>query len=108
MTDAERTEPSAETPLETVERLSALARIQIPDDRKAALAAEFESVIAYIGQLDELTLSQESTPSVPTLHNVFREDADPNETGAWTEVIVKAFPASSGNALSVKKIISHD
>ncbi|HWU24519.1 MAG TPA: Asp-tRNA(Asn)/Glu-tRNA(Gln) amidotransferase subunit GatC [Candidatus Paceibacterota bacterium] len=108
MTEAEKKDSSAETPLETVERLSALARIQIPDDRKAALAAEFESIIAYIGQLDELTLSREGAPSVPALHNVFREDADPNETGAWTETIVRAFPAASGNALSVKKIISHD
>lgn len=104
MSDPERNE----TPVETVERLAALARIQISDDRKAALAAEFESIIAYIGQLDELTLSREGAPAAPALHNVFREDANPNETGEWTEAIVKAFPAKSGNALSVKKIISHD
>lgn len=107
MTDMESKTP-AETPVQTVERLSALARIQIPDDRKEALAAEFAQVIEYIGQLDELTLSREGAPAVPALHNVFREDANPNETGEWTETLVKAFPAKSGNALSVKKILSHD
>lgn len=110
MTDA-KPEGAKETPVETVERLSALARIQIPDGQKEALAAEFESIIAYIGQLDELTLAGgagDGAPAMPALHNVFREDADANETGSWTEAIVDAFPAKSGNALSVKKILSHD
>lgn len=100
---------AAETPVETVERLAALARIRIPEDRKGKLASEFEGVVAYIGQLDELTLARpEGTAKVPKLHNVFREDAHPNGTGEWTEEIVKAFPSKKGNALTVKKIISHD
>jgi len=99
---------AAEKPVETVERLARLARIRIPEERKEVLAAEFEKVLAYIAQLDELTLSREGAPKAPMLHNVFREDADPNETGTWTEEIVKAFPAKAGSSLMVKKIISHD
>jgi aspartyl/glutamyl-tRNA(Asn/Gln) amidotransferase C subunit len=97
-----------ERPVETVERLAALARIRIPDDTKEALAAEFSGVLAYIAQLDELKLSVSGSPSLPPLHNVFREDANANEPGACTDAIVAAFPARQGNALSVKKIISHD
>ena len=98
-----------ETPADMVERLAALARIRIADEAKAALAAEFGQVLAYIAQLDELDVSIEKGDArVPALHNVFREDADATETGTWTEAIVKAFPAQAGNALSVKKIISHD
>ena len=104
MTDAH----TAETPIETVERLAALARISIPDDRKESLAAEFESILAYIKQLDDLTLAREGSPTLPPLHNVFREDGNANETGVNTEDLVKAFPSKAGNALSVKKIISHD
>ena len=100
--------PQSETPIETVERLASLARIAIPDEKKEVLAAEFGSVLAYIAQLDELTLSQGAAPALPALHNVFREDENPNTPGIWTEEIVKAFPAKSGNALSVKKILSHD
>jgi aspartyl/glutamyl-tRNA(Asn/Gln) amidotransferase C subunit len=96
-----------ETPVETVERLAALARISIPEERKEALAAEFEGIVAYIGQLDELSLSKGGT-AVPPLHNVFRDDANAYESGAFTKDIVDAFPAKEGNALSVKKIISHD
>jgi aspartyl/glutamyl-tRNA(Asn/Gln) amidotransferase C subunit len=97
-----------ETPIETVERLAALARISIPEEKKEALAAEFGSVLAYIAQLDELSLEAGKIPVVPPLHNVFREDTNPNEPGSNTEAIVHAFPARDGNALSVKKIISHD
>jgi aspartyl/glutamyl-tRNA(Asn/Gln) amidotransferase C subunit len=102
------TNESPETPIQTVERLSALARIALPDDRKEALAAEFQSVIAYIAQLDELEISVTGTQALPKLHNVTREDGHPYEAGQWTEKIVQAFPAKAGNALSVKKIISHD
>lgn len=95
--------------VETVERLAKLARIRIPDGRKEALAGEFEQMLAYIAQLNELTLSSEmgeGMPAIPRLHNVFREDANPNETGMYTETLVAAFPAKSGSALSVKKIIT--
>lgn len=104
MTDAH----AAETPVETVERLATLARISIPEDRKEELAAEFESILAYIKQLDDLKFTREGAPALPPLHNVFREDGEANETGANTEVLVKAFPSKAGSALSVKKIISHD
>jgi len=97
-----------ESSISTVERLAALARIAIPSDRAEALAAEFESVRAYIAQLDELTLPTDGAPALPALHNVLRDDADAYAPGTWTEEIVSAFPAKAGNALSVKKIISHD
>lgn len=97
-----------ETPVETVERLASLARIAIPENKKASLAEEFGSVLTYIAQLDELTLSTSGTPVLPPVRNVFREDGNAHESGTWTESIVKAFPASSGNSLSVKKIITHE
>ena len=107
MTDADKN--AAETPIKTVERLAALARIQIPEERKETLAGEFEQILAYIAQLDELQLAREGKPALPPVHNVFREDASPNGTGEWTETIVKAFPAKTkDNALVVKKIITLD
>lgn len=99
---------STKTPVETVEKLASLARIAIPEDRKDAIAAEFDSILTYIGQLEELTVASGGAPALPPLHNAFRPDENPNETGAYTETIVRAFPASAGNALSVKKIITHD
>ena len=92
----------------TVQKLAALARIRVPEDRTAIFEKEFESILNYISQLDSLTLTHTSTPKVPVLHNVFRDDATPTPPGTWTEKLVRAFPKRSGNALSVKKIISND
>ncbi|MDB5190229.1 MAG: hypothetical protein JWN49_555 [Parcubacteria group bacterium] len=92
----------------TVERLAALARITVDPERAVAFDAEFSSVLAYIGQLDELTLPTTGTPVVPAHHNVFRADVAPYTPGTWSERIVALFPFKRGNTLSVKKIVSND
>lgn len=111
MTSKELDTPGADTSATTsgtVERLAALARITVAPERAAAFDAEFSSVLAYIGQLDELTLPTAGTPNVPAHHNVFRPDQAPYTPGTWTEKIVQLFPFKRGNALSVKKIVSND
>jgi aspartyl-tRNA(Asn)/glutamyl-tRNA(Gln) amidotransferase subunit C len=89
-------------------RLAALARLSIPEEQLADRAAEFDRVIAYIAQLDELSLDVGGTPETPALANVFREDGEPTPAGTWTEKLTSAFPERSGNYLSVKKIIPQD
>lgn len=91
-----------------VQKLAGLARVRVEKGRAATFDNEFESILAYIGQLDSLSLPIDATPATPALRNVAREDAAPTEPGAWTERLVRMFPKKSGNALSVKKIISHD
>lgn len=91
-----------------VQKLASLARVRVEDDRAQAFEKEFESILAYIGQLDALSLSIDATPATPAVRNVTREDGSPTDPGTWTERLVRMFPKRSGNALSVKKIISHD
>ncbi len=91
-----------------VKRLAALARIDIPEQKLATFAAEFESVLAYVGKLDELTLPAENAETYPTRRNVLREDGEPTPAGTYTEAIAAQFPERDGNYLSVKQIISHD
>lgn len=93
---------------EDVKKLAALARLSIPEDMLEVRAAEFDRIVAYIAQLDELDIRTDGTPVVPPLHNVFREDNDPTPSGTWTEKLVAMFPERDGDRLSVKKIISHD
>lgn len=91
---------------EDVQKLAALARLSIPEDKLPAFAAEFDAILAYVGKLDELSISLEKT--TPALRNVFRADGEPHETGKYTEKIAAQFPARKGDALSVKTIISQD
>lgn len=89
-----------------VKKLAALARIRVSEEELPRFAKEFESMLAYVGQLD--TLSVTGGAELLPYRNIFREDGTPHETGMWTEDIVKQFPARDGDALSVKQIISHD
>lgn len=92
---------------EDVRRLAALARIKVPDGDLERFAAEFESVVAYVGKLDELTLPEAGRDLSP-VRNVLRADENPTTPGTWTKALVAQFPQKEGDALSVKKIISHD
>lgn len=93
---------------EDVRRLAALARISIPEDTLATFAREFESVLSYVGKLDELSIDMAEKPPVPERHNVLRADENSTVPGTYTEVLTEAFPQRSGDSLVVKQIIAHD
>lgn len=93
---------------ELVPKLAAMARIDVPPEKAEALGRDFAAIVAYIDQLQQLALGPAAEPVVPPLHNVFRDDVNPTAPGSWTQIVADAFPKRSGDALVVKKIISHD
>lgn len=90
-----------------VKKLAALARISVGDAELERFAKEFDGILAYVGQLNTLTVSGAEV-TVPVLKNVMHEDGKPHEGGMYTEKLAKQFPKRSGDYLSVKQIISHD
>lgn len=92
---------------EDVRRLAQLARISVPEENIDQYAAEFDTILTYIGKLEELTLPEGGT-RIPLLRNIFREDGEPHVPGTWTEKLVEQFPERDGNSLSVKQIVVHD
>ncbi len=93
--------------VDDVKKLAALARLSIPDEALPKLAAEFESILAYVGQLDSLDVSGKKDRK-PPVRNVFREDGEPHASGTHTAAITTQFPERDGDYLKVKQIISHD
>jgi len=93
--------------VEDVQRLASLARIDVPLADLEVFAKEFDSILAYVGKLDELILP-EGDAAMSSVRTVLREDGIPTESGTWTEAITAQFPERSGDSLSVKQIISHD
>lgn len=90
-----------------VKRLAALARVAISDAELEAFSKEFESVLAYVGQIDKLEATAD--PDLrPAVRNVLREDGEPHASGLHTDALVEAFPEKEDGYLKVKKIISHD
>ena len=92
-----------------VKKLAALARIRVDDSELEKFMKEFDAILAYVGQLENLELPQgDALRNKTAMRNVMREDGEPHESGKYTEKLVAQFPAGENNALSVKQIISHD
>jgi aspartyl-tRNA(Asn)/glutamyl-tRNA(Gln) amidotransferase subunit C len=91
---------------EDVKKLAVLARISVPDSELEKFVGEFDAILKYVGQLEELKVTK-GEPIVPYT-NIFRADDHPHAPGAFTEKIAEQFPAREGDLLSVKQIISHD
>lgn len=93
---------------EDVRKLAALARIQIKDAELEKFTSEFDAILAYVGQLEQLEISGGVAREKPALRNVMRADAGPHAAGAYTEKLTAQFPAREGDALVVKQIITHE
>ena len=91
---------------EDVRKLAALARIEVPEGDLEKFAKEFDAILSYVSQLEQLD-AKKAAPLLPYT-NVMRADGEPHEKGIYTEKIVEQFPAREGDYLSVKQIISHD
>jgi len=98
---------STKATVEDVKRLASLARVDVPEEALASFAAEFDSILAYVGKLDELKLA-DSDRVLTTVRNVLRTDEGAYAPGTWTKAITDQFPAKEGESLSVKKILNHD
>lgn len=90
-----------------VRKLASLARIGVADAELETFAKEFDGILAYVGQLDSLTVTSPE-PVASAVRNVFREDTNAHAAGAHTEALAAQFPKRDGDYLSVKQIISHD
>ena len=93
---------------EEVKKLAALARIKVDDESMAGFVKDFDAILAYVSQLEKLDIDMKGLKVPPPVRNVFRTDGEPHEKGKYTEKLVEQFPASEGDALSVKQIIVHD
>lgn len=92
---------------EEVKKLAALARISIEESELEKFTKEFDSILGYMSELEKLELPV-AGETKPALRNVMRPDGEPHAAGTYTEKITEQFPASEGDALSVKQIIKHE
>ncbi len=86
--------------------LAKLARIDIGDAEAESLSREFEAILGYVGEVK--SANQESgikNQGGQLVKNVMREDAEPHESGVYTEKILAQAPAREGDYVKVKKIL---
>ena len=94
---------------EEIDHLATLARIAVDDTEAEKLSHEFDAILAYVDQLNEIAAADENNSegkkSVGSHYNILREDGDPHEPGMYTEKLLSAAPIRDGQYMSVKKIL---
>jgi aspartyl-tRNA(Asn)/glutamyl-tRNA(Gln) amidotransferase subunit C len=88
--------------------LATLSRIRISDEEAEALKGDIESVLEYVGAINEIVADGQDLKKVGPVHNVFRADVVTNEEGAYTQALLAEAPKSKDGYLQVKKILQMD
>jgi aspartyl/glutamyl-tRNA(Asn/Gln) amidotransferase C subunit len=93
---------------EEILRLGVLSRIRITDEEAEVLGADIESVLEYVGVINEITAEEGVTKKVGAVYNVFREDEITVEPGSFTDALLAEAPSVKKGRLEVKKILNTD
>lgn len=93
--------------LEGIKKLADLARLDMTEEEMKGMAKDFDSILSYVGQIQEISGSLDSAREASDVipHNIMREDVVKNSGGEYTEEISKQFPESQDGFLKVKQIL---
>lgn len=86
-----------------IKKLAQLGRIQVTDVEVAEYAKDFEAILGYVDQVNQVSVAD-----IETVHlqvNVAREDANPNVSGQFVETMLADAPASQDGFYKVPKIL---
>ena len=101
-------EPGSKS-LEDIKKLADLARIDMSDEEMEGMAKDFDPILAYVGQVQEVSkLGIEDTIHSPEnykLQNIMREDIATNSRGEYTNSIMKNAPDIENGFIKVKQIL---
>ena len=89
---------------EDIKKLAELARIEANEEETKSLAKDIEAILGYVQQVQNV-LVQDTVRKDGALVNVFREDANPHESGIYTDALLSVVPERDGQYVKVKKIL---
>jgi aspartyl/glutamyl-tRNA(Asn/Gln) amidotransferase C subunit len=88
-----------------IDVLEELSRLHLTAEEKAGYKAELNSILDYIGKLNEANVGSNSF-SFTENQNRMREDVVTVETGSNTKTLIEESPESSADYVKVKKVLS--
>jgi len=95
--------------LEEIKKLTELARIDMSEEEMNGVAKDFDSILAYVGQVQEITklVSKEEGANNTNLNhiNIIREDVATENKEKYAEKIIKEMPDTEDRFLKVKQIL---
>lgn len=89
-----------------IQKLASLARINISPEEEATFAAEIDSILGYVDQLNTISGTEVGAPTAPFHRNQLREDVSHTQTNPDPTVLVEVAPASLNGLFKVKKILN--
>ena len=90
--------------LADIKKLAELARLDMPEEEMIAMAKDFDPILAYVGQVQEVSELSDIKEEY-LLTNIMREDITTNKTGENTEKILAEMPDTEAGFLKVKQIL---
>lgn len=88
-----------------VQALADLARVEIPEAEAAAIGNEIESIIGFVDTIQAVA-AELPDAQAGEHRNVFREDANPHESGKYTHDLINAAPDHTDTHVRVSQVIS--
>jgi aspartyl/glutamyl-tRNA(Asn/Gln) amidotransferase C subunit len=87
-----------------VRALAALSRVEVTDEEVVRLEKELLEIVAFIETIQKADVSQARSDT--SLRNVMRDDANPHESGIYTDELLAGAPRRLGNRIAVNQVVS--
>lgn len=88
---------------EEIRNLAHLARIEVTDAEVAEYAKDFESILGYVEQINNVDVSSVASSFIHI--NVARDDEHPNPEGSAVDRLLADAPATQDGFYKVPKIL---
>jgi aspartyl-tRNA(Asn)/glutamyl-tRNA(Gln) amidotransferase subunit C len=88
-----------------IKNLASLARIELTEAEAENMTKDVDSILGYVGKINDAVSNDEVKKQTPLLRNVMRDDSVTHTPGEFTEDILNNAPDREGNYLKVKKIL---
>ncbi len=90
---------------EDIVHLADLSRIELTEEEIERFSKEFDDILGYVDSVMGIAKGAPAAQVLGAVHNVFREDANPHESGKYSEALLEALPSRKGQFAEVKKIL---
>jgi aspartyl-tRNA(Asn)/glutamyl-tRNA(Gln) amidotransferase subunit C len=88
----------------TVARIASLARIRVDDAAQQAMQKEFNGILNWVGQLDEVD-TENVPPLTSVVENVLLMREDKVTDGGYAEAVLANAPKSAAGFFVVPKVV---
>jgi aspartyl-tRNA(Asn)/glutamyl-tRNA(Gln) amidotransferase subunit C len=88
-----------------IKKLGTLSRIALSEGEVATFSQEIDAILAYVSTVKNIADQSPGAPVPGVRYNVLRSDEVSNVPGQYTTAMLASMPKTSGQYLSVKKIL---